>query len=158
MRPLLIFIVALVPLALYGWTPYATEVTQEAFPRETDGLDHLLPFSGTQSRDYYVIRYDVDPAMAYQHTHLTLRRDESTGKYFLKAWDTWSDPNHNRPAALTLPPEVTMEVPEELANVVLQMWVNELFEVRYDRKSSLGLDGVDYTFCKLGPRQRLALR
>ena len=146
MRFYLIALLIFIPFLAHGWEPYQADVTQQAFPSDSNGIDHLLPSSGKVSRGYYLIRYDVSPAMAFTETHLIIYRKEKTDAYILETRDTWKDPDKAHPSGVTLAPDTKIVVTKALADLALQMWVNALLEVRYDRRSSLGFDGETYTF------------
>jgi hypothetical protein len=125
----LLLIFGLAPVR--AWEPAIVDVTQQAAPPETDSMDHLEPADIQVPTEYYLIRFTAGGGLEPQDDVLTLTRREYDNKFILERRTIWVG---GRPVeGMRLPPPVKMEVPEDLAALAYGMWVNALYEVRYDR-------------------------
>jgi hypothetical protein len=143
-----LILLPLVSSAALGWEPYRVDPTQQAFSEEGQDLDHLEPVNGSLPENYYLIQFTYDVAMEYSTSNLEISRDEKSGKYLLLTWGEWKHEQSGEqpPRTMKLPVPVRMEIPEDIAATAYAMWVNALFEVRYDRRADLVLDGWSDTF------------
>ena len=141
MRFYLGLLVLLTPGCLFGWDAYQADVSQRAATAVSDGVDHLEPVDRKMPETPYLLEYIREPALGYQHLHLTLTQDQQSGKFYLRTWGEWRKENEARPLTEVLQPLTKIEFPVDLASSVYGMWVNALLEVRYDRLSQTGLDG-----------------
>lgn len=127
--------------SLQAWEALSTDVTQQEFAEHKSGLDHLEPVSVKEPHSYYIAQYVVYPSFTPAKRLLVLQNKENE-KYYVKVWNEYKpgDTDENIPAS------ITVEIPEEIASLIYEIWVNELLEVRYSRYSSLGCDGTTYVF------------
>jgi hypothetical protein len=141
MRRSLAILLFLLPGCLYAWDAYPTDLTQSATPEVSDSLDHLEPVDRKIPESPSLIEFIREPALGYQYTHLTLTRDEASGKFFVRTWSEWKNETQARPLNEVLGPSAKAELPVDLASNIYSMWVNALLEVRYDRLDHSGVDG-----------------
>lgn len=137
--PLLIFL--LLPLPAGTTEPYKVDVTQQAFAENAREIDHLEPAQGDTPEFYYLAQF-IESHSFVEGSYLVVLRTED-GRYLMQTSKTPKDRRDfkKRPRANT-----EIQIPESLANVIYQMWVNALLEVRYNRKEYRGLDGSVYAF------------
>ena len=126
-----------------AWTTelYKTDVTQRAMPEQGTLPDHLEPFQANVPQDYYLAQFIEAPALVVEGNYLVVLRTKE-GKCLMRT-------NKVPTEKLLLKPEkfeIEIQIPESLASVIYDMWVNALFEVRYDRSAGMGLDGTTYIF------------
>lgn len=143
LRIQLLLLVCFTSSSVYGWQPYKTDVTQQAFSESVEDEDHLEPLEEDEHVDesYYLINYVYAAALDYHNVHLEIKRNEKSGKYEMQQWSEWTVGIQDRPKRETLAIPVKVKIPADIAATVYDMWVNALFEVRYDRKANDGLDG-----------------
>lgn len=120
--------------------PYRVDVKQKVSAEYTDAIDHLEPVRGVIPEFYYIAQYIESPSFTKGTYMVVLKTKED--KYLLQLATTPAD---SRPIKRPKN-ETELEISESLAEVIYQIWVNALLEVRYDRKCYRGLDGADYTF------------
>jgi hypothetical protein len=140
MRTLLFFLLLPLAFAALAAEPYKVDVTQEAFSESVSGIDHLEPVQGNIPEFYYLAQFIQLPSF-HQGNYLVVSRTKE-GRYLLRTGTMPKD------GSVTDKPKMGPEVqiPESLAAVIYEIWVNALLEVRYDRKAYRGLDGTRYTF------------
>jgi hypothetical protein len=136
-----ICIFSILALPVRAWEPATVDVTQQAFSPQSDVTDHLEPSDRPMDERYYVVRYTCDEAMAYQNDFLEIDRNKADGKFVLKKWSEWAKTEGKPPADEKLRSAIKLEIPQDLAAEVYEMWVNALYEVRYDRTFNGTLDG-----------------
>ena len=138
----ILFALLLTSLApVRAWEPTQLDVTQQMFAPNADGSDHLEPTREKVDERYYLVRYACDEAMAYQNDFFTITRGKADGTFILKKWSEWAKTDSAPPPTEKLRPTVEVEVPKDVAVSIYEMWVNALYEVRYDRTATDGLDG-----------------
>ncbi len=146
MKCLACLFLGLLSSTAFGWEPYSADVTQQAFSEGGQDFDHLEPASNSLPETYYLIQFTQDVAEDYQTSHLEIRRDENSGKYLLLTWGEWKHESDQPPRSAKLPISLRVEIPEDIASTTYNMWVNALFEVRYDRRDDGTLGGWSDTY------------
>jgi hypothetical protein len=136
-----ICMLSILALPVRAWEPAPVDIMQQAFSPESEVTDHLEPSSRPIDERYYVVRYTCDEAMAYQDDFLEIDRNNVDGKFVLKKWSEWAKTEDKPPANEKLRPAVELEIPQDLAADIYEIWVNALYEVRYDRTFNGTLDG-----------------
>jgi len=126
-----------------GTQPFKPVVTGEINTDPIKELDHLEPFHGKVPlpEDYYLAQYFEAPALADQANYLIVLRTKD-GRYLVRLSKT----AHDKFPTEAPTPDKEIEIPESLASVIYDLWVNALLEVRYERRQHGGLDGELYYF------------
>ncbi len=143
MRPLLTFVLFACAPVCWSFEPFAVDVTQEEFAEHDPAIDHLLPAGVSLPEFYYIAQFIVPPDTFPKRdgfSIVVLKTDD--GRYLLQ---TAAIPQGS-PLDTRQKPRLELQIPQTLAEVVYQIWVNTLLEARYDRKSYAGLDGGTFLF------------
>jgi hypothetical protein len=141
--------------------PYKVDVTQQALAEGAEEIDHLVPVDGGIPEFYYIAQF-IHSRSFVDGSYMVVLRSEAPiaagstpdpfrtptpvtlakGRYLMRTGIT------PLKGGLSKPPKTDTEIqiPETLARVIYEIWVNALLEVRYDRKAYGGLDGDAYTF------------
>ena len=135
-----LFILMSLPLSAWATEPYKVDVTQQAFADSAPGIDHLEPARGDIPEFYYIAQFIESPSFI-EGSYLVVLRTED-GRYLMRTGKTPKERSFAKPPKT----DTEIQIPESLARVIYQIWVNALLEVRYDRKAYRGLDGAGYTF------------
>ena len=138
--PLPLLSLVLLVLTARATEPYEVDVTQEAFAERASAIDHLEPAKGNIPEFYYLAQFISYPSFSDGSYLVVLRTEE--GRYLIRSGV------NTKGGELAKPPkfDTEIQIPESLARVIYELWVNALLEVRYDRKAYRGVDGVGYTF------------
>ena len=106
-------------------------------------MDHLEPFGGEVPvpKYYYLAQFIEAPSLLEHGNYLAVLKTKD-GRYVVRTGKF--------PVAKPLPKEpvtdTEVQISESFASVIYDLWVNAIFEVRYDRTDHAGFDGTSYIF------------
>jgi hypothetical protein len=123
--------------------PFKTDVTGKINTESVQDLDHLEPYNGKVAipEYYYLAQFIEAGAMQAEGSYLVVIRTDDR-RYLLQATRVPTEKLLSKPAK----PDIEVQIPESLAAVIYDLWVNALLEVRYERKQHGGFDGETYLF------------
>jgi hypothetical protein len=126
-----------------GTEPFRPDVTGKINTEWIQDVDHLEPYEGKVPLPeyYYLAQFIEAPAMLAEGNYLAVLRTDDL-RYLLQTAKFPTDKVLSKPAK----PDIEIEIPESLAAVIYDLWVNALLEVRYERKQHGGFDGETYLF------------
>jgi hypothetical protein len=128
---------------LWSTEPFKPDVAGEINTDWVADLDHLEPYEGKVHLPeyYYLAQFFEAPAMVDKANYLVILRTKDR-RYLMRLSKIPADKFPGEAPK----PDIEIEVPESLASVVYDLWVNALLEVRYERKQHGGFDGETYVF------------
>lgn len=129
--------------AARGTEPFRPDVTGKINTDGVQDVDHLEPYEGKVPLPeyYYLAQFIEAPAMLAEGDYLVVLRTED-GRYLLQATKVPTEKVLSKPEK----PDFEIQIPESLASVIYDLWVNALLEVRYERRQHGGFDGETYLF------------
>ena len=121
---------------LSGTEPFRPDVTGKINTDWVQDLDHLEPYEGKVPLPeyYYLAQFIEVPAMLAEGAYLVVLRTDD-GRYLLQATKVPTENAASKPAK----PDIEIQIPESLASVVYDLWVNALLEVAMSADSTEGL-------------------
>ncbi len=120
--------------------PYPVDVTQQEMAGAEDLIDHLEPVERPVPEAYYIAQFIESPSFNKGNYFAVYRTDDE--KYKLRVTDIPADTRPSKAPKF----ETELEIPESMAKIIYEIWINALLEVRYYRQGYRGLDGTNYTF------------
>ena len=135
-------LVSLAPVA--GATePFRPDVTGKNYADGVQDIDHLEPCEGKVPlpehyylAQYYLAQFIEVPALLAEGEYLVVLRTDDR-RYLLQRTKIPTEKALSMPAKW----DIEIEIPESLASVIYDLWVNALLEVRYERRQHGGFDG-----------------
>ncbi len=123
--------------------PFKPDVTGKVNTDWVENIDHLEPYEGKVPLPeyYYLAQFIEAPAMLVEGHYLVVLRTKDE-KYLMRVGTFPTDqPLKEAPKA-----DAEIQISEAFASVIYDLWVNALFEVRYERRQHGGFDGETYIF------------
>ena len=135
--------------------PFRPDVTGKVTAEGVQDVDHLEPYEGAKAieakaaartpwkfRYHYLAQFVAIPALRAEGDYLAVVLLSFDRRYLLQAAKIPTDKVLSKPPK----PAIEIPIPESLASVVYDLWVNALLEVRYERRQHGVLDGETYLF------------
>jgi hypothetical protein len=127
----------------WGTEPFRPDVTGKINTEGVLDVDHLEPCEGKVPLPeyYYLVQFIESPSLATEGDYLVVLRTDDQ-RYLLQATKVPIEKLLSKPTKV----DIEIQIPESLASVIYDLWVNALLEVCYERRQHGGLDGENYLF------------
>lgn len=126
--------------SVFATEPWKVDVTQESMAPWGKTPDHLEPAKIQVPQYYYLAQFVSFPSFT-DGQYLALVKAERKGAYELRVAKSAGNGMKEAPKRTH-----AVLVPENLAQMIYDLWANMLFETRHPKVAYHGLDGTTYVF------------